>query len=450
MVSRQHAALAELRDDLTGLGMVEGDDVGATRGRVVAATRERPRRQRPASARARAWSSARRSTIVSSATSPAAARMPAWRIAPAESLALDATRAPSGRRARRAASPTGAHRPLDRHAITVVARRRVRRAARVAGRDDGVEESRTVEVDGPVPDGARQRRRGRVERRSGVPPEAMCVFSTRHHRDVGLVVVLRVDDVDAPRRASSAPVVSSTSANCTDALRAAAPISKLDHVLATPGDDDVAGRGEHAQRRSGCAMTPEGTKTAASLPTSCGVALLERARPSGPRRSRRRPRRRRHRLAHRRRSAGSRCRCAGRRVESWARGYRRLLDWPDERRHRPCASHDATNVHDHLGMRVVEASPDEVVLAGRRRPARCTSPSASCTAASRRCSPRAPRRSAARVSVGPDEVVVGTELNCSHLRSMRARRPHRDGDAAAQGSHRARLGHRPHRRTTVA
>ena len=73
-----------------------------------------------ASARARAWSSARRSTIVRSATRPAAASTPTWRIPP-----------PMRWRSTRAASitslgparidPAGAHRPLDRQDITVVA-----------------------------------------------------------------------------------------------------------------------------------------------------------------------------------------------------------------------------------------------------------------------------------------------------------------------------------------
>ena len=49
-------------------------------------------------------------------------------------------------------------------------------------------------------------------------------------------------------------------------------------------------------------------------------------------------------------------------------------------------------------------------------------------------------------AVWPDEVAVGIELNCSHLRAARRRDADRDRDAAAQGPAPARLGRRPHRR----
>ena len=115
---------------------------------LVSTGARRTSRQRPSAApssRAFAWSSARRGTSVSSATSPAAARTPAWRIPPPRSLR---TRRASSMRSRVEAKsePTGAHSPFERHVITV-STPSVSVARRHAERHGCVPDARSVEVD---------------------------------------------------------------------------------------------------------------------------------------------------------------------------------------------------------------------------------------------------------------------------------------------------------------
>ena len=86
----------------------------------------RPARRRVR--RARTWSSARRSTIVSSATIPAAAITPAWRMPPPSRARSLAGRRRSRRAGPHSNDPTGAPSPFDRQNITVSHRRDQRQA----------------------------------------------------------------------------------------------------------------------------------------------------------------------------------------------------------------------------------------------------------------------------------------------------------------------------------
>ena len=106
-----------------------------------------PRSAQPSASRsARAWSSARRSTLCSSAYSPAAATIPACRIAPPKRcFSTRALRHQLGEPAMTA--PSGAPRPFERQSVTV-SNMRAHRRSRDAGRDGRVREPRAVEVHG--------------------------------------------------------------------------------------------------------------------------------------------------------------------------------------------------------------------------------------------------------------------------------------------------------------
>jgi len=77
---------------------------------------------------------------------------------------------------------------------------------------------------------------------------------------------------------------------------------------------------------------------------------------------------------------------------------------------------EGNDVNKELGIEVVLLSPRRSSCRSRSA-RRFISPTASCTAGVR-AHGRGRRVDRRRVSVGPDEIVVGTELNCSHLRSM--------------------------------
>jgi 1,4-dihydroxy-2-naphthoyl-CoA hydrolase len=75
------------------------------------------------------------------------------------------------------------------------------------------------------------------------------------------------------------------------------------------------------------------------------------------------------------------------------------------------------NVHDQLGIEVVSATPDQVVLRVEVGPMVHQQYGILHGGVSALMAESAASIGGA-VSVGPDHIVVGTELNCSHLRSM--------------------------------
>ena len=75
------------------------------------------------------------------------------------------------------------------------------------------------------------------------------------------------------------------------------------------------------------------------------------------------------------------------------------------------------NVHRELGIEIVSVSPDEVVLSVEVGPTVHQAAGILHGGVSALMAEGAASIGGA-VSVAPDEIVVGTELNCSHLRSM--------------------------------
>jgi 1,4-dihydroxy-2-naphthoyl-CoA hydrolase len=78
---------------------------------------------------------------------------------------------------------------------------------------------------------------------------------------------------------------------------------------------------------------------------------------------------------------------------------------------------DRPNVHQHLGVEVVSVTPEKVVLQVEVGPKVHQAYGILHGGVSALLAEGAASIGGA-VSVGPDEIVVGTELNCSHLRSM--------------------------------
>jgi 1,4-dihydroxy-2-naphthoyl-CoA hydrolase len=78
---------------------------------------------------------------------------------------------------------------------------------------------------------------------------------------------------------------------------------------------------------------------------------------------------------------------------------------------------DRPNVHKHLGVEVVSVTPEKVVLQVEVGPKVHQAYGILHGGVSALLAEGAASIGGA-VSVGPDEIVVGTELNCSHLRSM--------------------------------
>jgi 1,4-dihydroxy-2-naphthoyl-CoA hydrolase len=74
-------------------------------------------------------------------------------------------------------------------------------------------------------------------------------------------------------------------------------------------------------------------------------------------------------------------------------------------------------VNDQLGIEVVSATPDEVVLRVEVGP-KVHQPYGILHGGVSALLAEGAASIGGAVSVGPDEIVVGTELNCSHLRSM--------------------------------
>ena len=74
-------------------------------------------------------------------------------------------------------------------------------------------------------------------------------------------------------------------------------------------------------------------------------------------------------------------------------------------------------VHEQLGIEVVSANPDEVVLQVEVGP-KVHQPYGILHGGVSALLAEGAASLGGAVSVGPDEIVVGTELNCSHLRSM--------------------------------
>jgi 1,4-dihydroxy-2-naphthoyl-CoA hydrolase len=75
------------------------------------------------------------------------------------------------------------------------------------------------------------------------------------------------------------------------------------------------------------------------------------------------------------------------------------------------------NVNDQLGIELVSATPDEVILRLEVGP-KVHQPYGILHGGVSALLAEGAASIGGAVSVGPDEIVVGTELNCSHLRSM--------------------------------
>ena len=78
---------------------------------------------------------------------------------------------------------------------------------------------------------------------------------------------------------------------------------------------------------------------------------------------------------------------------------------------------EAGDVHTLLGVQVVSASPDEVVLQVEVGP-KVHQPYGILHGGVSALLAEGAASLGGAMSVGPDHIVVGTELNCSHLRSM--------------------------------
>ncbi len=78
---------------------------------------------------------------------------------------------------------------------------------------------------------------------------------------------------------------------------------------------------------------------------------------------------------------------------------------------------DRPNVNQHLGVETVFASPDKVVLRVEVGP-KVHQPYGILHGGISALLAEGAASLGGALSVGPDQIVVGTELNCSHLRSM--------------------------------
>jgi uncharacterized protein (TIGR00369 family) len=78
---------------------------------------------------------------------------------------------------------------------------------------------------------------------------------------------------------------------------------------------------------------------------------------------------------------------------------------------------EAQNVNKELGIRVVELTPEKVVLQVDVGP-KVHQPYGILHGGVSALMAEGAASIGGAISVGPDEIVVGTELNCSHLRSM--------------------------------
>ena len=79
---------------------------------------------------------------------------------------------------------------------------------------------------------------------------------------------------------------------------------------------------------------------------------------------------------------------------------------------------EVQNVHDALGIEVVKATPEEVVVQVMVGP-KVHQPYGILHGGVSALIAESAASIGGAITVGPDRIVVGTELNCSHLRSMR-------------------------------
>lgn len=79
---------------------------------------------------------------------------------------------------------------------------------------------------------------------------------------------------------------------------------------------------------------------------------------------------------------------------------------------------EVQNVHDSLGIEVIKATPEEVVVQVVVGP-KVHQPYGILHGGVSALIAESAASIGGAVTVGPDRIVVGTELNCSHLRSMR-------------------------------
>ena len=268
----QHARSRAGRHERGGVGDAEDDDVGLDARRVehdAGAVGQplgdpaRVARDRPPGARRCAR--ARRV--------PAAARMPAWRIAPPNmrryrTRARDAVARPGQHAADRRAEPL-----RQRHGDQVERRRQLgQRSARWRRRrSTGARRRDSV----AMPELARGARRSPPHRPAGRPRRRRgCACSRPDQRG------RRIDHVPArlaARRANSAAVNRPplpTTVNCTPEFAAAAPSRA--RRRAPRRRRSPRRRGASAAIATWLAIVPLGTKSAASLPSSCGDPLLQR------------------------------------------------------------------------------------------------------------------------------------------------------------------------------
>jgi len=79
---------------------------------------------------------------------------------------------------------------------------------------------------------------------------------------------------------------------------------------------------------------------------------------------------------------------------------------------------EVQNVHDALGIEVIKATPEEVVVQVMVGP-KVHQPYGILHGGVSALIAESAASIGGAITVGPDRIVVGTELNCSHLRSMR-------------------------------
>ncbi len=212
-----------------------------------------------ASRRARAWSSASRSTMVDRPTSPAAATTPAWRMPPP--MRWRSALAASMRSAGPATTdPTGAQSPLVSAVQTVVHVA----ACSAAGRPVATSalNRRAPSRCTGTPTAATASSRSTSQ---GTPPANMWVSSTHTTDGVGQWWAA-ASRCQATSAGSSVPPSSSRVTTWAPRLSPAAAFSKLATCEVRPARTAVPGT---ASRRSASwfAMVPEGTSSAASFPT---------------------------------------------------------------------------------------------------------------------------------------------------------------------------------------
>ena len=236
----------------------------------------------------------------------------------------------------------------------------------------------------------------------------------RDHRYVRLVVVLGLDDVeDVAQGERTIGVVDRRELDGRVARRGAH--LEADHVLASAGDDEVAGIGEypngdlvahHARRHEDRRLFSDQRGEPVLQGSNRRVFVVAVVAHDGDRHGvAHRLRRLRHRVASQINSSGHHQRLSANFYT--VPMYEDMVKRMNERQ----------NVHTELGIDVVSVSPDKVVLQVEVGPA---VHQAAGHLARRRVGADGRRRRVDRgaVSVAPGEIVVGTELNCSHLRSM--------------------------------